>query len=536
MIGRLELNWVGKYDPQNKIDPEQRILLENPEYSYSAVPQGQLTLSDNKATTDNMLIHGDNLLALKSLQQEYAGRISAIVIDPPYNSQNAFTHYDDNLEHSMWLNLMKPRLELLRALLADNGSIWICIDDDESHYLKVLCDEVFGRINFVANVIWEKKYSPQNDAKWLSDSHDHILVYAKNKMIWRPNLLPRSDEMNARYKNSDNDPRGPWKSSDMSVKTYNANCDYPITTPSGRVVYPPASRCWAYNKERLAELIADNRISFGDNGDGVPRFKLFLSEVKQGAVSKTIWFRSDVGDNQEAKKEVKSFNSQSVFDTPKPERLIERILTLATKEGDIVLDSFLGSGTTAAVAHKMNRRWIGIELGEHAYTHCYPRLKAVVDGEQGGISKNVGWQSGGGFKFYELAPSLLQIDKYGNYIISKEYNAEMLAAAMAKHEGYTYAPDENVIWKQGFSGDSNYIFTTTGTVTPQYLDYIGSELQSDEYLLICAKSFDKACISQYKNITIQQIPKALMGRCEWGKEDYSLNVSPLTHVDNTEDE
>ncbi len=527
-MNKLELNWIGKYDEENHIKPEPRILIENPEYSYTAEPKGQIAIDFTSGQVDpksnNMLIHGDNLLALKSLEQQYAGQVKCIYIDPPYNTGSAFEHYDDNLEHSTWLSLMKPRLELLRNLLAEDGSIWISIDDDEQAYLKVLCDEVFGRSNFVANVIWEKKFSPQNDAKWFSDSHDFIMVYAKNKNIWRPNLLPRTDEMNSRYKNADNDSRGPWTSGDLSVKTYTASCDYPITTPSGRIVNPPAGYCWRVSKEKLQEMIADNRIWFGPDGNNVPRIKRFLSDVKQGMTAMTVWKYTEVGHNQDAKKEVKQFNSTAVFATPKPERLIERVLTLATNPGDLVLDSFLGSGTTVAVAHKMGRRWIGIELGDHAYTHCYPRMKAVCDGEQGGISKAVKWQGGGGFKFYELAPSILEKDKYGNFVISKEYNAEMLAAAMARHEGYTYAPDEDVFWKQGYSGDKNYIFTTTAVVTPEYLDYISSELGTDEYLLIMAKSYDKACEKRYKNITVHPIPKVLLGRCEYGRDNYDLNV------------
>ena len=527
-MNKLELNWIGKYDEENHIKPEPRILIENPEYSYTAEPKGQIAIDFTSGQldlkSDNMLIHGDNLLALKSLELQFAGQVKCIYIDPPYNTGSAFEHYDDNLEHSTWLSLMKPRLELLRNLLADNGSIWISIDDDEQRYLGVLCDEIFGRSNFVANIIWEKKYSPQNDAKWFSDSHDFIMVYAKNKSIWRPNLLPRTDEMNARYKNPDNDPRGPWKPGDLSVRTYNQNCDYEITLPSGRVVRPSESRCWGVTKERFEELVSDHRIWFGSDGNSVPAVKKFLTEVKQGTTAMTIWKYTEVGHNQDAKKEVKQFNSTAVFATPKPERLIERVLTLATNPGDLVLDSFLGSGTTAAVAHKMGRRWIGIELGEHAYTHCYPRLKAVCDGEQGGISKTVKWQGGGGFKFYELAPSILEKDKYGNFVISKEYNAEMLAAAMARHEGYTYAPDADVFWKQGYSGDKNYIFTTTAVVTPEYLDYISSELGTDEYLLIMAKSYDKACEKRYKNITVHPIPKVLLGRCEYGRDNYDLNV------------
>ena len=447
---------------------------------------------------------------------------------PPYNTGNAFEHYDDGLEHSIWLSLMKPRIEILHRLLRTDGTLWISIDDDESHYLKVLCDEVFGRKNFVNNVIWEKKFSPQNDAKWLSDSHDHILVYAKNKDIWRPNLLPRTEEMDSRYKNPDNDPRWPWKSSDMSVKTYSANSDYPITLPSGRVVNPPESRCWVVSEDRYEELVKNNRIWFGSNGNNVPSIKRFLSEVQEGTVSKTIWYRTEVGDNQEAKKEIKAFDSEDVFTTPKPERLIQRILTLATNQGDWVLDSFGGSGTTGAVAHKMGRKWILVELGEHCHTHCLPRLKKVVDGtDQGGISKAVNWQSGGGFKYYYLAPSLLKKDKHGNWIIDESYNANVLAAAMAKHEGFRYCPDEHIYWKQGRSTEKDYIFITTQFVTVQFLDKIHEEMKPDESLLICCKSFQEACENRYATITIKKIPKMLLGRCEFGKEDYSLNIVNL---------
>lgn len=438
---KLELTWIGK-DQQPKLEP--RILIEDPEKSYG------------DKNTENMLIYGDNLLALKALEQDFAGKIKCIYIDPPYNTGNAFEHYDDSLEHSLWLNLMKPRLEMLRNLLSNDGSIWISIDDDESHYLKVLCDEVFGRNNFVNNVIWEKKYSPQNDAKWLSDSHDHILVFAKRKEIWRPNFLPRTEEANARYKNLDNDPRGLWKSSGLDAKRLTPKDVYPITTPSGRIVLPPKGSCWRVSKERFEELVKENRIWFGPDGNNVPSIKRFLHEVQDGMVSKTIWFRNEVGDNQEAKKEVKDIHDTDVFATPKPERLIQKIITLATNENDWVLDSFLGSGTTAAVAHKMNRKWIGIELGEHCHTHCIPRLQKVCDGsDQGGISEAVEWKGGGGFKYYYLAPSLLQQDKYSNWVINPEYNGNMLASAMAKHEGFCFQPDEQIYWKQGQSTEKD---------------------------------------------------------------------------------
>jgi adenine-specific DNA-methyltransferase len=374
-------------------------------------------------------------------------------------------------------------------------------------------------------VIWEKKYSPQNDAKWLSDSHDFILVYAKNKRNWKPNLLPRTDEMNKRYKNPDNDSRGVWKTSDLSVKRVTAKDIYEIITPTGRVVMPPSGRSWSVSQEKFKELVKDNRIWFGVDGNSVPQLKRFITDVKDGIIAMTLWKYVDVGHNQDAKKEAVIFNSNDPFATPKPERLIERILTLATKEGDLVLDSFLGSGTTVAVAHKMGRKWIGIELGEHAYTHCIPRLKAVIDGEQGGISKSVGWQGGGGFKFYKLAPTLLEPSGFGFLVLSDKYNHEMLSQAMAKHEGYTYAPDENVFWKQGHSGDNNFIFTATGHISPQYLDNISSQLGENEYLLICSESFDTECVDRCDNILVRHIPRMLLGRCEWGKDNYDLNIS-----------
>lgn len=528
---KLELTWIGKYDERKPVEP--RILIENKEYSYGHPETG--VLPNGKPWNGNMLIHGDNLLALKALEQDFTGQIKCIYIDPPYNTGSAFEQYDDGLEHSIWLSLMRDRLEVIYNLLSKDGSLWISLDDTEQAYCKVLCDEIFGRNNFVANVIWEKKYSPQNDAKWLSDSHDFILVYAKTKENWRPNLLPRTEEMNRRYKNIDNDPRGKWKSADFSVKTYNKSCDYPIKLPSGRVVTPPESRCWGTSKENFEKLVKDNRIWFGKDGNSVPSVKKFLSEVKQGTTSMTIWKYTEVGHNQDAKKEVKVFNSQSVFATPKPERLIERVLTLGSNPGDLVLDSFLGSGTTAAVAQKMGRRYIGIELGNHAYTHCVPRLKMVTDGtDQGGISKAQNWKGGSGFKFYELAPSLLKKDKFGHLVINKEYNADMLAAAMAKQEGYTYQPSQEVYWKQGFGSETDYIYTTTQFMTVEALSAIHETMAEDETLLICCTSFQRECKQAFNNISIKKIPQMLLGRCEFGRDDYSLNIISAPDVDDEE--
>lgn len=512
MANKLELMWYGKDEP---IHIEPRLLLENASMSNTAADPD----------TENMLIHGDNLLALKALEKKYAGQVKCIYIDPPYNTGSAFEHYNDNLEHSQWLNLMRPRLEILRKLLSDDGSIWISIDDDEGHYLKILCDEIFGRNNFVNTVIWEKKFSPQNDAKWLSDSHDFILVYVKNKEIWQPNLLPRTEEMNSRYKNPDNDPRGPWTSGDCSVKTYNASADYPITTPSGRIVNPPAGYCWRFSKDSFAQMVADNRIWFGKNGDNVPRVKRFLSDVKQGITAMTIWKHTEVGHNQDAKKEVKAFNSESVFSTPKPEKLLERVITLGSNKGDLILDSFLGSGTTAAVAHKMGRRYIGVEMGEHAYTHCKVRLDKVIAGEDnGGITKKVDWKGGGGYRFYELAPSLINQDSFGEYVINTDYDADMLAAAVALYENFSYQPSNELFWKQSIGNENSFLFVTTRHMTSALIDSIKNTMEDGEYLIIACRSYESGLDKAYKNISIKKIPQMLLDRCEFGKTDYNLNI------------
>ena len=530
-LQKLELTWVGKYDEQQPIEP--RILIENPEYSYGEVETG--VLPNGKPWNGNMLIHGDNLLALKALEQDYAGCVKCIYIDPPYNTGNAFEHYDDGIQHSIWLSLMRERLVLLRTLLSDDGSIWISIDADESHYLKVLCDEIFGRKNFIDEVIWQRSYAPINLKKTLSRSHDTILVYAKNKSDkYELNKLPRGDAEN-RYKNIDNDPRGPWTSGPIQAGPRTESRVYEIITPSGRRVLPPPQYCWRVSKEKFDEMVADNRIYFGPNGDNVPRIKRFLSEVKDGMVATTLWLREDAGDNQEGKKEIKELFEDSVFDTPKPERLIERVLTLGSNEGDIVLDSFLGSGTTAAVAQKMGRRYIGVEMGNHAYTHCAIRLKKVIDGtDQGGISKAQNWKGGGGFRFYELAPSLLKEDKFGNLVINKEYNADMLAAAMAKHEGFTYEPSAEHYWKQGYSHESDYIYTTTQFMTVEGLAAIAEQMKEGESLLVCCTAFQKECRSAFPNITIKKIPQMLLGRCEFSHDDYSLNIVELPVVEDDE--
>ena len=354
--------------------------------------------------TDNLIIKGNNLIALHSLKKRFAGRIKMIYIDPPYNTGKDSFNYNDHFNHSSWLTFMKNRLEVAWDLLAEDGTIWISIDDSESHYLKVLADSVFGRENFLNEVIWQRAYAPVNLKKTFSRSHDAILVYAKNNSSEKElNKLPRDEVASNRYKNPDNDPRGVWQSDNLSVGPAVESNIYEIITPSGRSVYPPEGRSWLFNKTRFREFLDDNRIWFGQDGNNVPRIKRFLSEVKDGVVAQTLWTYQEVGHNQDAKKEIKNlFEGQAVFGTPKPEKLIQRIIQLGSDEGDLILDFFMGSATTQAVAHKMDRQYIGIEQMDYIETVAVERLKKVIDGEQGGISKDVDWQGGGSFVYCEL--------------------------------------------------------------------------------------------------------------------------------------
>ncbi len=362
---------------------------------------------------DNWLIQGDNLEALKALLPFYAGRVKCIYIDPPYNTRSAFEHYDDNLEHSQWLSMMYPRLELLRELLAEDGSIWVSIDDNEAHYLKAVMDEVFGRGNFVTSVIWQKRVSPANDAKLFSSDHDYVIVYAKQKTGWSLNRLNRTELQNSYYKNPDEDPRGPWNSvtyTGNKKREERPNLYYGIVNPfTGATVFPPETLTWRYGQDTHNKNVAENLLYWGKNGNSkVPRFKMFLEDAAP-VVPRSVWAASEVGSTQQSMTEQKVLFSEA-FGTPKPELLLERILHIATNSNDLVLDSFLGSGTTAAVAHKMGRRWIGIEMGEHARTHCLPRLEKVIAGEQGGISQAAGWQGGGGFRFFTLGQPVFLAD------------------------------------------------------------------------------------------------------------------------------
>lgn len=524
-LQKLELTWVGKYDEKPALEP--RILIENPEYSYG------------DGGTGNMLIHGDNLLALKALEQEYAGKVKCVYIDPPYNTGSAFTHYDDNLEHSIWLNLMRERLVLLRNLLCEDGSIWVTLDDNEVFYCKVLMDELFGRSNFVGSIIWEKADSPKMDPKYFSTRHDMILVYAKSLDKLTINR-EKSDEIPEHYNKIDENGRRYYlKPMRVMGGNVSESLFYPMIAPDGTEVWPISSKgqrtCWRWSKRKTEE--ESERIEWVNGKNGWSLYFRIYADSSKGTPVQTIWTHQEAGSNRTSKAEINHLFGTNTFDTPKPEKLLLKVINAATEEGDIVLDSFLGSGTTSAVAQKMRRKYIGIEMGDHAYTHCFPRLKMVTDGtDQGGVSKSQNWTGGGGFKFYELAPSLLKEDKFGNLVINKEYNPDMLAAAMAKQEGFTYSPDADTYWKQGYSSETDFIYTTTQFMTAEGLAAIHETMGEDESLLICCTSFQKECRSAFPNITIKKIPQMLLGRCEFGKDDYSLNIIDMPQIEDYDED
>ena len=589
---KLELTWIGKYDKRQPLEP--RILIENKEYSYGKSEKG--TLPNGKPWNGNMLIHGDNLLALKALEQDFSGQVKCIYIDPPYNTGNAFEHYDDGKEHSTWLSLMRDRLEILRRLLRSDGSIWIQIDDEEQAYLKVLCDEVFGRNNFVNMISVNMKNiagaSGGGEDKRLKKNCEYILAYAKDYLTlplfngafeykeiseliqqyinegksWKYTTV-LSDAGQKEYIGVTNDGdgneiriyvrRNPKMFSVKQIAEFENISEKDVYKKYGKYIFQTTnaqssirSRIIKYRKENdiTEDLLSIEYIpKTGKNKGSVyeqfykgDKCRLFVwlkdtSEIINGQLYKkdlqgTYWDMNAWMKNLTKEGNVVFPNGK------KPEALIERILGMTTLKDDLVLDSFLGSGTTAAVSQKMSRRYIGIELGNHAYTHCVPRLKMVTDGtDQGGISKTQDWHGGSGFKFYELAPSLLKEDKYGNLVINKEYNADMLAAAMAKQEGYTYHPDQEVYWKQGFGSETDFIYTTTQFMTVEALSAIHDTMAEGETLLICCTAFQKECKQAFGNITIKKIPQMLLGRCEFGKDDYSLNIIELPEVEDEEE-
>lgn len=461
--GRLELTWANK----------RRRLIAREDGDYEWVPQGDYRarevrllreagtvgeVADNPvdAAGDNLLIRGDSLHALNALTgipafaEQLVGKVKLIYIDPPFNTGEAFSQYDDGLEHSVWLTMMRDRLTQLKRLLAPDGSIWVHLDDNEMAYCRVLMDEVFGRNNFVASIIWEKADTLRNDARQFSIQHDTVLVFATDASTWASRRLERTAEMNSVYRNPDNDPRGPWLGAPLAKMAYRKNNDFPITTPSGRTLEPPDGGAWICPRATFDEWLAEGRIYFGKSGDGMPQKKHYLSEMG-GRVPSSLWSVKEVGGNRQARAEAKALTEKGqTFATPKPERLMERIIHIATSPGDIVLDCFAGSGTTAAVAHKMGRRWVAVEWErETLETFIAPRLEKVVRGEDpGGITEAVGWEGGGGFRVLDVAPSMYEDDE-GVIVLADWATDNALAEAVAAQLGFEYGPDGPYCGRQG---------------------------------------------------------------------------------------
>ncbi len=504
MTDKLELTWPGK---NNLLRIEPRILIEKPELS-------NVTLDPD---TQNMLIHGDNLLALKALEHKFAGKVKCIYIDPPYNTGAAFEHYDDNFEHSTWLSLMRPRLELLRTLLSDDGFIFIQIDDNEQAYLKVMMDEIFGRQCYVNQIVWKRRGGSANPSNKLNNVTDYILVYAKTAGTPINQVYTKDDENTKKYIEER------FRFIDENGRRYMKS---PIQSPNPRPNliyeykgYRVPTKGWSISREVMEQWDKEGRLAFPDDKSKTINRKIFLDEYRGQPIS-SLW--TDIFVINPMSGERLDFDGGQ-----KPEALIQRILELVTNPGDLVLDSFLGSGTTAAVAHKMRRRYIGIEIGDHAYTHCKTRLDKVVAGEDlGGITKAVDWIGGGGYRFYELAESLITItdDEYNIPLINREYDAEMLAKAIALHEGFTYQPDETLFWKQSRGSEYSYLFVTTRHISRAYLDAIHGTMAEGEYLIIACKSYDSSIERAYRNITVKKIPHMILDKCEFGRNDYNLNI------------
>lgn len=584
MANKLELTWYGK-ENEPKIEP--RLLIENKELSNT----------DNDLDTENMLIHGDNLLALKALENKYAGKVKCIYIDPPYNTGSAFEHYDDNLEHSQWLSLMKQRLEILKKLLSNDGSIFIQIDDEEQAYLKVLCDEVFGRRNYISTVSVLMKNiagaSGGGEDKKLKKNIEYILIYTKDYDMLQPFKPTYSYKPISKLVEVYREEGKSWKYTSVLVDSGNkiyigstADGDgneikiykrenYVIKSINALMREENITESKAYNKyalkifqtampqssirPRVMQKVQELNIS-GDlfSIEYIPKTGrnkgLLYEQFYKGENFRLFAWLKDVAeeiDGEVYKKELqgtywdfvgetKNLTKEGNVEFPngkKAEKLIERVLKLCTKENDLVLDSFLGSGTTAAVAHKMGRKWIGIEMGEHAYTHCKVRLDKVIGGEdKGGITKSVNWQGGGGYRFYELAPTLINQDSFGEYIINKEYNADMLAAAVALHEGFSYNPSLETFWKQSTGSENSYLFVTTKHITAAYLQAIKDTMQDNEYLIIACKSYDEKAANAFSNIVIKKIPQMLLNRCEFNKDNYNLNIVHPPVYDEVEDD
>jgi len=547
---KLELKWIGK-DNRPRLEP--RILIEDHTLSYHAPFRGS-----DKDLFDNRLIFGDNLLALKALEQEFAGKIKCIYVDPPFNTQQAMEHYDDGVEHSIWLSLMRDRLEILCRLLAKEGTLFVHIDDNELGYLIVLLDEIFGRPNRLYVVTFKQGSATGHKSinPGCVNTTNYVLSYAKDKSLWRPNRLFTGRERDPRYGQFITNRDAQYEHWKITTLMKEFASKRGITDKVARVLAkanpelldrfvidnaksvirlarPDYDAVSAEAKKLIDRSAADPKRIFKLERDeysdiylvGGERLLFYVDKLKMidgqyvaGEPLTTLW--DDILSN--------NLHNEGGVEFPKgkkPEALIKRVLQLVTTRGDWVLDSFAGSGTTGAVAHKMGRKWIMVELGEHCHTHIIPRMKKVCDGtDQGGISKAANWKGGGGFKYYYMAPSLLKKDRYDQWVINADYNAPMLAAAMAKHENFRYCPDEIHYWKQGQSSEKDFIFTTTAHLTPEHLDRIHEEMQPGESLLICCKSHFAGADNRYDSITVKKIPSMLLGKCEFGRDDYSLNI------------
>lgn len=558
-LTRLELTWPGKED---RFNPEPRILLEDKEKSFSYEPTEKGAV---EPTYDNMLIHGDNLLALKALEQDYTGKVKCIYIDPPFNTGAAFENYDDGLEHSIWISLMRDRLEILKRLLAEDGVIYIHIDDKEMAYLRIIMDEIFLRKNFLNMIV--VKTSDPSGLKTVNPSPysqtEYILMYARQRNCYKYEIQYIPTEYDTAYNKiitNISESYQNWHSENLNeylahklgyadakeankklgkLGFYEKMSDFALEHANqiyqATAISEKAGQAIIELKDeslkKANNVLCLERDDYEDvyvlNGRQVYFYENKI-KIIDGITTPTkpltnLW--TDIPYNGIAKEGGVKFKNGK-----KPEKLIRRIIEMSTNPGDLVLDSFLGSGTTAAVAHKMGRRWIGIEMGDHVYTHCIPRLQKVIKGEDaGGVTKSTGWLCGGGFKFYELASSLIVKDKYGQQIISDKYNADMLAEAMCKILGYHYKPDAEKYWKQGYSSEKSFIYTTTMSVQEESLDKLAAEV-GDDNLLICCSAF-VGNKNAFPNITVKKIPSAILKKCEWGREGYPLNLKDYKPTD-----
>lgn len=562
---KLELTWIGK-ETRPRLEP--RILLEDPEKSYHAAHR----VSEDDIF-DNRLIFGDNLLALKALEKDFAGKIKCAYLDPPFNTGQAFEHYDDGVEHSLWLSLIRERVEIIHRLLSPDGSLWMHLDDNEVHYSKVLLDEIFGRNKFVSHISYERSSAAGlGQGASIVDTTEHILVYIKEKNVLKPAAksapielatqkrfsraivdFGTREEIHSFHAKSNNELVTVYEHSGFKIhKISMAKAEHRRQEISSEMIehFNGLFRTFLVQKENefqhsLLQLMCKDKLYSVDYTPSRGKNTGQLTTLHYLNKELIGWLKDNAFvQDGEIVKEAKMNNFWTHAEIPKadlgneggvqfprgkkPEQLLKRILEISTSPQDLVLDSFLGSGTTAATAHKMKRRWVAIELGEHCHSHCIPRLRSVIDAtDTSGISRIVSWAGGGGFRYYRIAPSLLQQDEFGNWIINKKYNAAMLAEALCKLEGFTYAPSEDIYWQHGHSTESDFIYVTTQTLSREQLQKLSDEVGSSRSLLICCAAFRVKKLDDFPNLTLKKIPLAVMAKCEWGKDDYSLEIKAL---------